>query len=110
MSSYFNFKIPHDFQVVNAFATQEDPEMRGKSIARLQSITDLCKVLEKCLSGLSIFNSMSKFDDVFLTVATVLASSSFFKMEPSFQHSSVILCQLVQLFSFVSNVKMIMML
>ncbi|KAL9960552.1 hypothetical protein ACROYT_G034027 [Oculina patagonica] len=38
-------------EVVNAFATQEDPEMRGKSIARLQGITDLCKVLEKCLAA-----------------------------------------------------------
>ena len=87
MSSYFKFKIPHNFQVVNAFATQEDPEMRGKSIARLQSITDLCKVLEKCLSGLLIFNSMSKFNDVCLIVTTVLASSSFLKMEHNFQHS-----------------------
>jgi len=38
-------------EVVNAFATQEDPEMRGKSIARLQGITDLSKVLEKCLAA-----------------------------------------------------------
>lgn len=57
---------------MNAFATQEEPEMRGKSIARLQNITDLCKVLEKCLAGLLIFNSMSKFDDVCLTVLFLL--------------------------------------
>ena len=76
---------------MNAFTTQEDPEMRGKSIARLQSITDLCKVLEKCLAGLAIFNSMSKFD-VCLTSRTVLASSSFLRLEHSFQHSLVILC------------------
>lgn len=57
---------------MNAFATQEDPEIRGKSIVRLQNITDLCKVLEKCLAGLLIFNSMSKFDDVCLTVLFLL--------------------------------------
>jgi len=37
-------------EVVNAFAPQEDPEMRGKSITRLQNITHLNKVLEKCLA------------------------------------------------------------
>ena len=39
------------WQVLNAFAPQEDPEMRGKSITRLQTITNLYKVLEKCLAG-----------------------------------------------------------
>ena len=74
---------------MNAFATQEDPEMKGKSIARLQSITDLCKGLEKCLSGLLIFSSMSKVDDLCLTVTMVLASRFFLEL-----HSSVILGQL----------------
>lgn len=37
---------------MNAFASQESPELRGKSIARIQGITALCAVLEKCLAGL----------------------------------------------------------
>ena len=38
---------------MNAFASQESPELRGKSIARIQGITGLCSVLEKCLAGLT---------------------------------------------------------
>ena len=38
-------------QVVNAFSTQNDVEMRGKTISRLESITTLQKTLEDCLQG-----------------------------------------------------------
>lgn len=37
-------------EVVNAFATQIDPEMKGKVITRLHNITELSKTLEKCLA------------------------------------------------------------
>ncbi|CAH1783101.1 unnamed protein product [Owenia fusiformis] len=37
-------------EVVNAFASQDDPEMKGKVISRLQAITTIHKQLEKCLS------------------------------------------------------------
>ncbi|XP_078340386.1 Fanconi anemia group D2 protein-like [Crassostrea virginica] len=37
-------------EIVNAFATQTDPEMKGKVISRLHNITELTKTLEKCLA------------------------------------------------------------
>ncbi|XP_055999179.1 Fanconi anemia group D2 protein-like isoform X3 [Ostrea edulis] len=37
-------------EVVNAFATQIDPEMKGKVITRLHNITEVSKTLEQCLS------------------------------------------------------------
>lgn len=38
-------------EIVNAFATQIDPEMKGKVITRLHNITELSKTLEKCLAS-----------------------------------------------------------
>ncbi|XP_022805734.1 Fanconi anemia group D2 protein-like [Stylophora pistillata] len=50
-------------EVVNAFASQESPELRGKSIARLQGITTLCAVLEKCLAATPTFKPpLATFD------------------------------------------------
>lgn len=50
-------------EVVNAFASQEDPEMRGKSISRLHTITELCKALEKCLAVTPSFRPLlASFD------------------------------------------------
>lgn len=42
-------------EVVNAFATQIDPEMKGKVITRLHNITELSKTLEKCLASMFLF-------------------------------------------------------
>lgn len=42
-------------EVVNAFATQIDPEMKGKVITRLHNITELSKTLEKCLASMCLF-------------------------------------------------------
>ena len=36
---------------MNGFSTQNDPEMRGKTISRLEAITTLQKFLEDCLQG-----------------------------------------------------------
>ena len=41
-------------QVVNAFASQSDVEMKGKVIERLHDITHLMQVLAKCLAGESV--------------------------------------------------------
>lgn len=41
-------------EIVNAFATQTDPEMKGKVISRLHNITELTKTLEKCLASQSL--------------------------------------------------------
>ncbi|RMX53291.1 hypothetical protein pdam_00015249, partial [Pocillopora damicornis] len=50
-------------EVVNAFASQESPELRGKSIARIQGITALCAVLEKCLAATPSFKPpLATFD------------------------------------------------
>ena len=38
-------------QIVNAFASQSDVEMKGKVIERLHDITHLMQVLAKCLAG-----------------------------------------------------------
>uniref|UniRef100_A0A8C2TGI3 FA complementation group D2 n=1 Tax=Coturnix japonica TaxID=93934 RepID=A0A8C2TGI3_COTJA len=38
-------------EVVNAFCQQQDPEMKGKVLTRLQNITELQNVLGKCLAG-----------------------------------------------------------
>jgi Fanconi anemia group D2 protein len=38
-------------EVVNAFATQIHPEMKGKVITRLHNITEVSKTLEQCLFG-----------------------------------------------------------
>ena len=38
-------------EVVNAFATQSDPEMKAKVITRLHNVTELQGYLEKCLNG-----------------------------------------------------------
>ncbi|XP_053545393.1 Fanconi anemia group D2 protein [Bombina bombina] len=38
-------------EVVNAFCKQKDPEMKGKVLARLQNITWLQSVLERCLAA-----------------------------------------------------------
>ncbi|XP_013394620.1 Fanconi anemia group D2 protein [Lingula anatina] len=38
-------------EVINAFATQNDPEMKGKVITRLQNITQTHKLMEKCLAA-----------------------------------------------------------
>ena len=43
-----DFRVP---QVINAFATQKDPEYKGKVINRLQNISTVQKHLEKCLTG-----------------------------------------------------------
>ena len=40
-------------EVINAFATQTDPEMKAKVITRLHNVTELQAVLEKCLHGRS---------------------------------------------------------
>eukprot|EP00117_Sycon_ciliatum_P036884 scpid12328/ scgid27700/ Fanconi anemia group D2 protein len=37
-------------EIINAFATQEDGEMKGKVVQRLQNITHLEQVLERCLA------------------------------------------------------------
>ncbi|KAK3101624.1 hypothetical protein FSP39_004973 [Pinctada imbricata] len=37
-------------EVINAFATQVDVEMKGKVISRLQNISEMQSILEKCLS------------------------------------------------------------
>lgn len=42
-------------EIVNAFATQIDPEMKGKVITRLHNITELSKTLEKCLASMCLF-------------------------------------------------------
>ncbi|XP_061195193.1 Fanconi anemia group D2 protein-like [Saccostrea echinata] len=42
-------------EIINAFATQIDPEMKGKVITRLHNITEVTKSLEKCLSSHSQF-------------------------------------------------------
>ena len=41
-------------QIVNAFASQSDVEMKGKVIERLHDITHLMQVLAKCLAGESV--------------------------------------------------------
>ena len=47
---------------MNAFAPQRDPEMRGKSISRLQTITELHEILEKFLAGqLAILSALVEF-------------------------------------------------
>uniref|UniRef100_A0A670HZN1 FA complementation group D2 n=1 Tax=Podarcis muralis TaxID=64176 RepID=A0A670HZN1_PODMU len=38
-------------EVVNAFCQQDDPEIKGKVLTRLQNITELQCLLEKCLAG-----------------------------------------------------------
>ncbi|XP_074861679.1 Fanconi anemia group D2 protein isoform X2 [Carettochelys insculpta] len=38
-------------EVVNAFCQQQDPEMKGKVLTRLQNITELQNVLVKCLTA-----------------------------------------------------------
>ncbi|XP_015730071.1 Fanconi anemia group D2 protein isoform X2 [Coturnix japonica] len=38
-------------EVVNAFCQQQDPEMKGKVLTRLQNITELQNVLGKCLAA-----------------------------------------------------------
>uniref|UniRef100_A0A8D0BLI9 FA complementation group D2 n=1 Tax=Salvator merianae TaxID=96440 RepID=A0A8D0BLI9_SALMN len=38
-------------EVVNAFCQQEDPEIKGRVLARLQNITELQCLLEKCLAA-----------------------------------------------------------
>lgn len=54
----FPFPHPHMrnaicvcLKVVNAFCQQEDPEMKGRVLARLQNITELQSLLEKYLAG-----------------------------------------------------------
>ncbi|XP_041347848.1 LOW QUALITY PROTEIN: Fanconi anemia group D2 protein-like [Gigantopelta aegis] len=42
-------------RIINCFATQTDPEMKGKVIMRLQNITDLQKKLMKCLAATQQF-------------------------------------------------------
>ncbi|XP_044183012.1 Fanconi anemia group D2 protein-like isoform X2 [Acropora millepora] len=50
-------------EVVNAFAPQRDPEMRGKSISRLQTITELHEILEKFLAVTPSFKPpLASFD------------------------------------------------
>ncbi|XP_015761600.1 PREDICTED: Fanconi anemia group D2 protein homolog, partial [Acropora digitifera] len=50
-------------EVVNAFAPQRDPEMRGKSISRLQTITELHEILEKFLAVTPTFKPpLASFD------------------------------------------------
>ena len=39
---------------MNAFASQLDDEMKGKVVQRLQNITHLQKLLERCLPGQSV--------------------------------------------------------
>ena len=39
------------WQVLNAFSGQADPEMKTKVIMRLTHLTDVQKLLEKCLAG-----------------------------------------------------------
>uniref|UniRef100_A0A8C5SUZ5 FA complementation group D2 n=1 Tax=Laticauda laticaudata TaxID=8630 RepID=A0A8C5SUZ5_LATLA len=38
-------------EVVNAFCREEDPNIKGKVLTRLQNITELQCILEKCLAG-----------------------------------------------------------
>lgn len=38
-------------KVVNAFCKEKDAEMKGKVLVRLQNITELQRLLEKCLVG-----------------------------------------------------------
>lgn len=49
LSRFHNFALP--FKVVNAFCQQDDPEIKGKVLTRLQNITELQCLLEKCLAG-----------------------------------------------------------
>eukprot|EP00794_Sanderia_malayensis_P010920 gene10920-12080_t len=44
------FSINWTREVINAFSTQEDPETKGKILSRLQTISELCSMLEKCLA------------------------------------------------------------
>ncbi|KAJ6667764.1 hypothetical protein lerEdw1_016085 [Lerista edwardsae] len=39
------------YEVVNAFCKEKDPEMKGKVLVRLQNITELQCLLEKCLAA-----------------------------------------------------------
>ena len=42
-------------QVVNAFASQPEAEMKGKVIERLHDMTHMMQVLAKCLAGKQVF-------------------------------------------------------
>jgi hypothetical protein len=48
-------------EVVNAFATQSDPEMKAKVITRLHNVTELQGYLEKCLNGKYILRYLNLF-------------------------------------------------
>ncbi|KAM4651606.1 Fanconi anemia group D2 protein isoform 1-T3 [Discoglossus pictus] len=51
LCSLLFFSINWFREIVNAFCKQQDPEMKGKVLTRLQNITWLQSVLEKCLIG-----------------------------------------------------------
>ncbi|KAL7985939.1 hypothetical protein Chor_011105 [Crotalus horridus] len=47
-------------EVVNAFCREEEPSIKGKVLTRLQNITELQCILEKCLAGQKKLKSDSK--------------------------------------------------
>ncbi|XP_029455471.1 Fanconi anemia group D2 protein isoform X2 [Rhinatrema bivittatum] len=51
LCSLLFFAINWFREIVNAFCKQQDPEMKGKVLSRLQNITWLQAVLEKCLTA-----------------------------------------------------------
>ncbi|KAJ1109394.1 hypothetical protein NDU88_006755 [Pleurodeles waltl] len=53
LCSLLFFSINWFREIVNAFCQQRDPEMKGKVLTRLQNITWLQSVLEKCLAATS---------------------------------------------------------
>ncbi|XP_039629383.1 Fanconi anemia group D2 protein [Polypterus senegalus] len=59
-------------EVVNAFCRQKDPEMKGKVMIRLQNITYLQTVLERCLAATSSFiPPLAHFDSETLEAASI---------------------------------------
>lgn len=77
LCSLLFFSINWFREIVNAFCQQRDPEMKGSVLTRLQNITWLQSVLEKCLAATSNYvpppaNFDSEASDGIPTVSTAL--------------------------------------
>uniref|UniRef100_A0A670Z3A2 FA complementation group D2 n=1 Tax=Pseudonaja textilis TaxID=8673 RepID=A0A670Z3A2_PSETE len=67
-------------EVVNAFCREEDPNIKGKVLTRLQNITELQCTLEKCLAASPGYvPPLANFDAETLEAAPVLNTTSVIK-------------------------------
>uniref|UniRef100_A0A8C5SXL5 FA complementation group D2 n=1 Tax=Laticauda laticaudata TaxID=8630 RepID=A0A8C5SXL5_LATLA len=67
-------------EVVNAFCREEDPNIKGKVLTRLQNITELQCILEKCLAASPGYvPPLANFDAETLETASVLNTTSVIK-------------------------------